>query len=64
MQKKKKKKNSSFVNLAIFSCLLLNKDFVCNIKGYQLVPELLLKVSDILSMCMKKCQAKIKFLVK
>ena len=37
--------NNSFVKLAIFSCLLLNKDFTC--AGNQL-QELLLKVSDTL----------------
>ena len=44
--------NGSFLNLAIFNTSLLNKGFVSaqivHIWGHQLVPELLLKLSDIL----------------
>ena len=51
MQKKKKKKNNfwqndSFVNLAIFSCFAFAQ--IAHTRGSQLVPELLLKLSDTL----------------
>ena len=53
MQKKKlltKKKKQLCEISHFFSCLLLNKDFACvqYIQGNQLLPDILLKLSDTL----------------
>ena len=63
--------NNSFVKFAIFSCLLLNKDFACAYIGKSTCTRAFTEAFwyfaldiHVLSMCMKKCHAKKYFLVK